>query len=600
MAQAPDQLTRVENALRKGLRDGAAAWLDDFLRRYQHGGLTDGAGATCVTGLTAGLQQAWLTAWMLSGRELAAIVRQRFPARTVRSLVQEPVAGGAGGEPPPSLSLPAPLPLPADFRTWLETHTVAEGGTAKVPVPRSGAEWLAEHEATVNKWVPREYVDRYLRTRVPPLVGIADAHLLEAARDMVAANVERGFGVRETMRSLRRDFPSFAARRLENIAHTEGATCYEHGRLARYMADGLVTGVTFSAVGGKQGDGRTTEICKGLHGRAWKLDDPNKVTPPAHYLCRSTLLPVLFNEQPEWQSGPVPEEAQPLEGFGTVDPALLPPNRTPEDLFGRAPEADWHLPSGPAVMPAYRPAAASTRRVQDDIAAGRRKWDEGTKRLPIARRPPRLSLVREKPLPAEPLLDSDLRTPTRRGLSVSRVASHARTLDVTWIKALSEEERQAVIKWTRYRYQRPMMKYIETGVGDSTTAKNARALLSALDKAPKVEATVYRGLADIPDGVIADIKRRAAKQGRVSVASIRSSSLSSDIAHQFAAQTKRGGNAVVIELRTKTGVRIDDLSCYPWQKEVLLRKGQEYRIMGFAEEQAKGGRRWYRVIVEEL
>ncbi|HUS80122.1 MAG TPA: minor capsid protein, partial [Armatimonadota bacterium] len=215
--------------------------------------------------------------------------------------------------------------------TWLETHTVAEGGVAKVPIPRSGAEWLAEHEATVNKWVPREYVGRYLEARLPPLRGVADQHLLEAARDMVAANTERGFGVRETMRSLRRDFPAFAARRLENIARTEGAVCFEHGRLSRYMADGLVEGVTFSAVM----DDRTTETCAWHNGRSYKLGDPDLPCPPLHYQCRSVLMPVLFNETPQWNTETPTGADAPLEGFGRADANLLPPNRTPEELFGQ-------------------------------------------------------------------------------------------------------------------------------------------------------------------------------------------------------------------------------------------------------------------------
>lgn len=328
MAALPDALSYTEAALRRGLATGAAAWLDDFLRRYRYGEVTDGGGATVQTGLRGGLSRGWLMAWQSTGKELAALVAARFPVR-----------GVARHDAAERLTLPPPLPLPEDFRTWLETHMpdersrlASEGGTSKVPIPRSAAEWLAEHEATVNKWVPREYVDRYLQTRLPPLVGIADRALLEGARDMVAANAERGFGVRETIRSLRRDFPSLAARRLENIARTEGAVLYEHGRLARYMADGLVQGVEYSAVGGKQGDGRTTEICKGLHGSKWRLGSAEVVTPPAHFQCRSTLLPILFNEQPEWtEKQPDPP---PLEGFGTVDPALLPPNRTPEELFG--------------------------------------------------------------------------------------------------------------------------------------------------------------------------------------------------------------------------------------------------------------------------
>ena len=336
MANMPDALSYAEAALRKGLRKGAASFLDDFLRRYAQGAMTDGHGATALVGLREGMQAAWLTAWMLTGRDLAALVRKRFPVRGVARLD----AGPYPVDNAPALTMPPPLPLPAEFRTWLETHTIAEGGTSAVAIPRSGAEWLAEHEATVNKWVPREYVDRYLRTRTPPLVRVTDQHLLDAARDMVAANVERGFGVAQTMKSLQRDFPSFSAHRLENIARTEGAVCFEHGRAARYMADGLVEGVEFSAVM----DDRTTEECQWHNGRQYKLSDPDIPWPPLHYLCRSMMLPVLFNEKPDWNTEqPEPFERdgkmvdpRPLDGFGFIPVGDLPPNVTPDEFFRQA------------------------------------------------------------------------------------------------------------------------------------------------------------------------------------------------------------------------------------------------------------------------
>jgi len=66
------------------------------------------------------------------------------------------------------------------------------------------------------------------------------------------------------------------------------------------------------------------------------VDEDESYCIGGHYVhnCRSILLPILFNEQPEWNTERAPEGAEPLEGFGKADPALLPRNVTPEELFG--------------------------------------------------------------------------------------------------------------------------------------------------------------------------------------------------------------------------------------------------------------------------
>lgn len=40
-------------------------------------------------------------------------------------------------------------------------------------------------------------------------------------------------------------------------------------------------------------DSRVSEICLALHGRRFRYDDPKAPMPPAHYNCRSTIVPVI-------------------------------------------------------------------------------------------------------------------------------------------------------------------------------------------------------------------------------------------------------------------------------------------------------------------
>jgi SPP1 gp7 family putative phage head morphogenesis protein len=600
-------LDRSVDILRAGLRKGAAAWLDDFARHYSRTGRVDGSGATVGDYLADALEQAWLTAWAATGRDLSALVRDRFRVRAVAVHDAQPA--------PPQYTQPSPLPLPADFRTWLETHTPAEGGTGPVPVSRSIGEWLAEHEASVNRWVPREYVDRYLRSRLPPLVGIADRNLLERARDLVAANVERGFGVRETVLTLHRQFSDFSAARLENIARTEGAVCYEHGHLARYLADGLVEGVEFSAIE----DDRTTETCKWHDKRCYKLGS-EVPTPPMHYQCRSTLLPILFNETPQWTTEQPPDDAQPLNGFGTVSPGLLPPNVTSEQLFSGAEQTAFQLPAE-IPMPAFKPAAAVTRRTQDAIRRGERKWDErpswrdkqaaarAKAAQPKASQPkvPHPSRTRPAKVNGSPVAQADgtaipidkLKR-ARNGHSLDWVARRADLLDDPWVRSLTTEEREAVWKWTRYKFQRPMMRYIETGEGTAEIARDAEAMLRAMAKAPRHVGNIYRGLADVSDANLDYYRQLAQQRGSIDFASVRSSSKLEAEAAKFAARTQRGGNAVVLEIRQRSAVDISELSSFAWQRETLVPKGMNCRIIDVVEERTRGGRTWFRVMVEEL
>lgn len=81
--------------------------------------------------------------------------------------------------------------------------------------------------------------------------------------------------------------------RLLTTVRTNATRAYNHGRLveARQLGElGIVKAMQYSAVL----DNRTTEVCRHLHHKTFRIDDPNldRFTPPNHYRCRSILLPV--------------------------------------------------------------------------------------------------------------------------------------------------------------------------------------------------------------------------------------------------------------------------------------------------------------------
>lgn len=87
------------------------------------------------------------------------------------------------------------------------------------------------------------------------------------------------------------------APRIENIVRTESTRAYNMGRLveARGIGGDLMRGMQFSAVM----DSRTTPVCQHLDGRVFKMGDPSldALTPPLHFMCRSTLVPVTAADE---------------------------------------------------------------------------------------------------------------------------------------------------------------------------------------------------------------------------------------------------------------------------------------------------------------
>lgn len=307
--------------LQAGLDAAAQEFLDDTLYYMRRGwplseaALVASGNIGKLKALRKGTVAGWRSAWVTTGQEVIAALKQRQEFRdALRAMNVTQLAEAPGAH--PLYTTPRPLDLPAGYRTWEETHPADAPRTS-----RATWEWLAEHEATLQRFTPQEYIGLYLQHRTPPLAGVVDRALLDETRNIAAGIAERGFGVKQAMAALRSQFPEFTRHRLENIARTEGAVLFETGRLARYREDAAVTGVRYDAVG----DSRTTEICRWHDGRFYQLDKPHP-TPPLHYQCRSTLAPVLFDEDVKWEQAQPPPKARPMTGFGVVEQSLLPPN----------------------------------------------------------------------------------------------------------------------------------------------------------------------------------------------------------------------------------------------------------------------------------
>lgn len=84
----------------------------------------------------------------------------------------------------------------------------------------------------------------------------------------------------------------------ETIARTETAKMYNAGRLARWLdpeTNGFVVALQYDAIV----DMRTTDLCRSLDGKIVAISNSSAIaelTPPNHYRCRATWLPVTKYE----------------------------------------------------------------------------------------------------------------------------------------------------------------------------------------------------------------------------------------------------------------------------------------------------------------
>ncbi len=146
----------------------------------------------------------------------------------------------------------------------------------------------------------------YLRGRVTLSFFALDADVTAVIKGELLASLKAGIPVGETVDRLRTALAPFAAQpgradlgrpaRLDTIVRTITTEAYNHGRLieARALGSALVPGMQYSAVL----DDRTTAICRSLHGKRFRTDDPElgAFTPPNHYRCRSVLVPVTIGD----------------------------------------------------------------------------------------------------------------------------------------------------------------------------------------------------------------------------------------------------------------------------------------------------------------
>lgn len=146
----------------------------------------------------------------------------------------------------------------------------------------------------------------YLKSKVAFFVSGLTGRITDTIRGELLFGLRNGLPFTETRNRLLdaltpwvgapdADPKALSPERLLTTVRTNTTDSYNQGRLVearRLGAKGLVTGMQHSSVL----DSRTTPICRSLHGKCYRIDDPqlDRFTPPLHYNCRSVLLPITI------------------------------------------------------------------------------------------------------------------------------------------------------------------------------------------------------------------------------------------------------------------------------------------------------------------
>ena len=161
------------------------------------------------------------------------------------------------------------------------------------------------------------------------------------------------------------------------------------------------------------------------------------------------------------------------------------------------------------------------------------------------------------------------------------VKDHA-TANKEWRKSLSKQERSSIEDFSSNEYK-SIRDCQNNGKNCSPKIKeHIKTIQGALERAPKFEGKVHRGLRFSSDRDLAEFVAKVKKEGGLTDKGFTSTTQDLDIAKAFAGVRGSVGakyqRSVVMTINNKTGVDISGLSLMGEEKEVLRQPGTKLRL----------------------
>ena len=148
-------------------------------------------------------------------------------------------------------------------------------------------------------WLPEEFM-KIMDADAFKTVGDYATELTKKMRSSVLEGIKNGTPTDQIVKQLRELAPDISESWLSTVVRTKITDIYNRGARTFYETDPIASKIVeayqFSAIL----DDRTTECCEELDKNIYELGDYlDDVTPPLHFNCRSTLIPITKYENYE-------------------------------------------------------------------------------------------------------------------------------------------------------------------------------------------------------------------------------------------------------------------------------------------------------------
>lgn len=144
---------------------------------------------------------------------------------------------------------------------------------------------------------PEEF-EEFLKSEAFSTVGDYSTELTKKTKIIVAKGIKDGAAQSEILRQLRDEMGNFSERWMQTVVRTKTTEIYNEGRKRFFETDPqakqIVVAYQWSAIL----DTRTSDICRFLDGKIYLVGEvSNHLKPPAHFGCRSLLVPITKFEE---------------------------------------------------------------------------------------------------------------------------------------------------------------------------------------------------------------------------------------------------------------------------------------------------------------
>jgi len=202
-------------------------------------------------------------------------------------------------------------------------------GRAEIKAKKNSAEFALKGK--VSNLPPKEALAYFDRKKFT-LAGTERDYILKNVKGLLYEGIKTGKPTNEVVYNIEEFFdenystvtelPDGEERidetpaRIETVVRTNYTDAYNQGKLASFQDESVadfIPAYEYSAIL----DDRTSGICTGLDGLIFNAADPiwQKIIPPNHFNCRSTIIPILSDEEYEISEYPDPAD-MPDRAFG--------------------------------------------------------------------------------------------------------------------------------------------------------------------------------------------------------------------------------------------------------------------------------------------